>query len=78
MEKLKSTSQKATQKFPVLMKMTLGTMGNEMNLLVKKQQFFNPVILRQKERQCAEVTPSRSELLCKNALPISIQHFLSW
>uniref|UniRef100_A0A2D4H6A8 Uncharacterized protein n=1 Tax=Micrurus lemniscatus lemniscatus TaxID=129467 RepID=A0A2D4H6A8_MICLE len=36
-----------------------------MNLLNKKQQIFNLVILRQKERQCTEVTPSRSELLCK-------------
>lgn len=50
MEKLKSTSQKATQKFPVLMIMMLGTMGNAMNLLDKKQQFFNPVILRQKRK----------------------------
>lgn len=45
--------------------MKLGAMGNEMNLLNKKQQIFNLVILRQKERQCTEVTPSRSELLCK-------------
>lgn len=45
--------------------MKLGGKGNEMNLLNKKQQIFNLVILRQKERQCTEVTPSRSELRCK-------------